>query len=98
MSLPSFSSRAMGGLAWLLALTASATAQVYENDLPTDHPAIRYGDGPFDDPVARLQKAIETEGLDGPLGLSAVLERLGVSVDSQLLVFSKTWLRAMSPQ
>jgi hypothetical protein len=90
MSLPSFSSPAMGGLAWLLALTAAATGQVYENDLPTDHPSIRYGDGPFDDPVARLQRAVETERLDGPLGLSAVLERLGVSVDSQLLVFSKT--------
>jgi len=72
-----------------------AAAQVYENNLPLDHPAIQYRHDPADDPVARLQR--ELEGGNAALRydpalsyLPSLLDRLGVSADSQTLVFSKT--------
>ncbi|HEX4274712.1 MAG TPA: hypothetical protein VHZ74_05125 [Bryobacteraceae bacterium] len=61
-----------------------------------DDPAIQYGDRPVDDPVARLAARMESgkaklDFTPGPLGyLPSLLKNLGVNVDSQLLVFSKT--------
>src|SRR5258706_13940944 len=75
-------------------------AQVYASNLPTDHPAIQYLQGPLDDPVARLAKNIEggktrLEFREGGLGyLPSLLEHLGVNADSQALVFSKTSFQA----
>jgi hypothetical protein len=83
----------LGGAAILGASLAGA--QVYEDNLPLDHSAIRYRQGPADDPVARLARELESgeTTLDFDSGLSylpSVLDRLGVPRDSQTLVFSKT--------
>ncbi len=74
---------------------ALAAAQVYENNLPIEDPAIRYKGEPVDDRVARLTQELENgeSVLDYDTRLSylpSLLERLGVSPDSQTLVFSKT--------
>ncbi len=63
--------------------------------LPLDHPAIQFLERSTADPVARLQKRLETgeEKLElHPLWgyLPDLLKHLGVPVDSQALVFSKT--------
>jgi len=61
-----------------------------------DDPAIQYGDRPVDDAVSRLAAKIESgqaklDYTPGPLGyLPSLLKNLGVNVDSQVLVFSKT--------
>lgn len=72
-----------------------AAAQVYEANLPLDHPAIDYRHEPADDPVARLARELESGG--GLLEfdpvhsyLPGLLDRLEVRADSQTLVFSKT--------
>jgi hypothetical protein len=67
--------------------------------LPNDHPAIQYARRAPDDPVARLAKRIETGEvkLDYAPGwgyLPAVLKQLGLNIDSQVLVFSKTSFQA----
>jgi hypothetical protein len=78
--------------AWLLLLLA----QNYADNLAADHPAIHYSRGPFNDPVARLQAQLDSgktklDFVDGGPGyLPSLLEHLGVNVDSQALVFSKT--------
>jgi hypothetical protein len=80
----------------LLGFAAVASAQIYEENLPLEHPAVLYGVGPSDDPVARLAKKLESREVeldfhrDGLSYLPSLLEKLGVSVDSQVLVFSKT--------
>jgi hypothetical protein len=77
-----------------------APAQVYSLDLPLDHPAIRYNQGPFDDPVSHLARELISgkaalDYRDGPLGyLPSLLERLHINIDSQALVFSKTSFQA----
>jgi hypothetical protein len=82
--------------AFLLSSTSAVSAQVYEENLPPGHPAILYGVGASNDPVARLAKKIESREVelefdaDGLSYLPSLLERLGVSADSQVLVFSKT--------
>jgi len=83
----------LGGAAILGA--SLATAQVYEDNLPLEHPAIRYRRETVDDPVARLARELESgdSALDFDAGLSylpSLLDRLGVRIDSQTLVFSKT--------
>jgi len=68
--------------------------------IPPDHPAIRYGQSPLDDPIARLEKRLESGQVKleyAPNGggyLPAVLKQLGINVDSQVLVFSKTSIQA----
>jgi hypothetical protein len=87
---------------WIALLTASAIAcaQNYSSNLPLDHPAIHYQQGPLEDPVARLVKRIATgetklEYREGGLSyLPSLLENLGVNIDSQALVFSKTSFQA----
>jgi hypothetical protein len=63
--------------------------------VPVDEPAIQYGELPIDDPVARLAKQIDNGKvtLDYAPGvgyLPSLLKNLGLNVDSQILVFSKT--------
>ena len=76
-----------------------AVADSSDLDFPyiqLDHPAIQYDTQTADDPVARLQQKIdkgETKLEYDPnrLGyLPSLLKHLGVNVDSQLLVFSKS--------
>ena len=60
-----------------------------------DHSAIQYLERPSDDPVARLEKQMEKGEVklefDTKRGyLPSLLEHLGINVDSQVLVFSKT--------
>jgi hypothetical protein len=75
---------------------ASFTApQVYESNLPADHPAIRYRSDPSADPVAQLAAELDRgeSSLEFDVRLSflpSLLERLSVTSDSQTLVFSKT--------
>lgn len=80
-----------------LALHAWAQAERLEDTLyiSLNHPAIHY-DQPSDDPVAHLEKRLESGSIQlnfAPGGwgyLPAVLQQLGISIDSQVLVFSKT--------
>jgi hypothetical protein len=80
-----------------LALHAWAQAERLEDTLyiSLNHPAIHY-DQPSDDPIARLEKRLEGGSIQldfAPGGwgyLPAVLQQLGISIDSQVLVFSKT--------
>jgi hypothetical protein len=64
--------------------------------IPLDDPAIQYGGRPVDDPVARLEKRLESGGVKldvAPNGwgyLPSVLKLLDINPDSQALVFSKT--------
>ncbi len=65
----------------------------------TEHAAIRYGVEPFDDPVARLARQLQSGArhltFDDRWGyLPSLLETLGVPRASQLAVFSKTSLQA----
>lgn len=77
-------------------VACAAYAQTYADNLRLDHPAIHYSQGPFHDPVARLDALLEGGNAklnfdeSGPGYLPSLLEHLGVSVDSQALVFSKT--------
>jgi hypothetical protein len=73
-------------LASALLLAAFADGP-YLGNLPLDHAAIRYWQAPLDNAVTRLKDA-------GPGDLAGLLERLGISSDSQLLVFSKTSFQA----
>lgn len=93
-------------LAVLSALVATSRAQdatfapapVYKTTLAADHPAIR-GIAPTGDAVSRLMDRVTRGDVSLPrevdaLGLRSVLAALGVAVDSQLLVFSKTSVQA----
>jgi hypothetical protein len=59
----------------------------YPANLPLDHSAIQYFESPPDNVVTRLTNS-------GAGDLASLLERLGISSDSQLLVFSKTSFQA----
>lgn len=91
-----------GMRALLVVIFAGALwAQTYAENLSIDHPAIHYSQGPLHDPVARLQKQLESgeTKLDfvEELGyLPSLLEHLGVNADSQALVFSKTSFQSES--
>jgi hypothetical protein len=82
---------AFAGVAWLAAQQLEDTFYI-----PLDDPAIQYGQRPVDDPVARLERRLESgqaklEVAANGLGyLPSVLKLLGVNPDSQALVFSKT--------
>ena len=85
----------------LLALGAPAlVAQDYKANLRPDDPAVQYTRAPLHDRAERLARDLEaaTASLDGQPSrfgfLPAVLARLGVNVDSQMLVFSKTSIQA----
>jgi hypothetical protein len=85
----------------LLPLVAQRSrGQIYDDNLPVDHPAIQYSSSILHDPVARLAARLDTGEVhldfrENGLGyLPSVLEQLGVSSDSQALVFSKTSMQA----
>ncbi len=66
---------------------------------PLEHPAIHYDRGPFQDPVAILNRRLDQGQtqlrFEGPSGyLRSVLAALHVPVESQIAVFSKTSLQA----
>jgi hypothetical protein len=83
----------------LLALAQAAAGQVYETNLDLDHRAIRYWDVPLADPVTKLAARLERGDIEltfrpeGQGYLQALLRALGVSAESQVLVFSKTGLQ-----
>ena len=59
-----------------------------------DHPAIKYGSGPLNDPVAVLNRKLDQGQIqlkfDGPAGyLRSVLAALKVPIESQIAVFRK---------
>src|SRR5690349_9846974 len=73
--------------------------QIYERNLPLDHPAIRYTQGELDDPVTRLTRRLDQGArlaydAEGFGYLPGLLDQLGIHTDSQALVFSKTSLQA----
>ena len=64
-----------------------------------DHPAIQYGSTPSEDPVACLEKQLESgtaklDYSDKDGYLPSLLKHLGINRDSQMLVFSKTSFQA----
>jgi hypothetical protein len=75
-------------------------AQIPDNFVSGDHPAIRYAAGPLDDPATRLQRRLDSGDLklerqkDSFGYLPVLLKALGISPDSQTLVFSKTSFQA----
>ncbi|HEX5431715.1 MAG TPA: hypothetical protein VFW83_07100 [Bryobacteraceae bacterium] len=95
------------GAAVLLVFVAGAAAWAAEAHddafdypyLDMDHPAIHYSSAAPDDPIARLQKKLDsgetTLAYDGRFGyLPSLLKHLDLNIDSQLLVFSKTSFQA----
>lgn len=85
-------------LAWIASVVL-VSAQKVHPALIRNHPAIAYAKTPVSDPVARLNDRMQRGEValqkNGPSGyLSSVLEALDVSIDSQVLVFSKTSFQA----
>ena len=86
----------------VMIVAVGAAAGVAERDdaadypyLPYDHPAIQYPNSAPDDAISRLQTKMDRGEVkldfDAKWGyLPSLLKRLGVNVDSQMLVFSKT--------
>jgi hypothetical protein len=84
----------------LAALPLTCFGQTYQADIPITHPAIGYFEGGLDDPVTRLATQVRSGEVklnysDNGLGyLPSLLQHLGINVDSQALVFSKTSFQA----
>lgn len=83
----------------------AASCVVARADLPYEREPINYMTAEAQDPVAGLQKLVESKKLvlekEGPQGyLRAVLQALDIPVSSQVLVFSKTSFQSsrISPQ
>jgi len=74
--------------------------QLADNFVSGDHPAIQYNQSPLNDPVTSLAQKVESGKVklefrkDGTCYLAALLKALGLNVDSQALVFSKTSFQA----
>ncbi len=89
-------------LVWTLVTCAACRAQEYLPAIPVDHAAIQYSQGALDDPVTRLAMqlrsgAVKLESRGDATGyLASLLEHLGIRIDSQALVFSKTSFQAPS--
>jgi hypothetical protein len=82
--------------AWSAAMASSA--QFDDSPFDLEHPAVAYSTRPTTDPVnslnARLQAGQVTLPYNETTGyLKPVLDALNVSVDSQMVVFSKTSLQ-----
>ena len=89
----------IAGIAWALAAVTSTGQAPISPVALRNHPAIAYQTRPVSDPVARLdarlargEAALMFEPGRGYLG--SVLSALGVPVESQLLVYSKTSFQA----
>ncbi len=85
---------AMAALAALTAWAAHDDAIDYPY-IPYDHAAIQYPTRAPDDAIARLQQKMDSGAVklnfDAKWGyLPSVLKNLGINIDSQMLVFSKT--------
>jgi len=90
----------------LLVLASFAAAALFAQSLedifyiPLDHPAIRYSEQTPNDPIARLEKKLETGRVKldyAPNGwgyLPSILKQLGININSQVLVFSKGSIQA----
>lgn len=82
--------------AWF-ALTA---ADLYQDNLRLDHPAILYDQAAVSDQASQLNRKLDRGEIkleyreDGLGYLPSLLEQLGVNADSQALVFSKTSFQA----
>jgi hypothetical protein len=89
----------IGSCAGLVA-AAAISAQIYPANIPAEHPSLRYSSAPVDDPVSRLARQLDSGSRhlafrdDGPGYLPGLLNALGIAVDSQSLVFSKTSFQA----
>ncbi len=88
----------MVGLAWAASVVLVSAQKVHPS-LIRNHPAISYAKAPVSDPIAqlngRLQSGEVTLEKNGPSGyLTSVLSALGVPIESQILVFSKTSFQA----
>ena len=86
------------GLAWV-ASVVFVSAQKVHPALLRNHPAIAYATAPVSDPVAQLNERLKRgevtlEKNEHSGYLPSVLSALGVSIDSQVLVFSKTSFQA----
>src|SRR5689334_8789203 len=81
---------------WLIILSLTTGQSRFPGMLDA-HPAIEYRSAPVSDPVTLMRQQLEGEPalpFNGPQGyLRAVLARLEVPVESQLLVFSKTGIQ-----
>jgi hypothetical protein len=90
------------GLVWAAALLAAGQGSAPRMDAFVDsrhHPAISYGRGAIDTPVARLNDRLRAAPTMLPFDaltgyLKATLEALDVSPDSQVLVYSPTSFQA----
>jgi len=84
----------------MLVVCTVCPAQEYLPAIPADHPAIQYSQGALDDPVTRLAKQLQSGTVklesrsDASGYLASLLEHLGIKIDSQALVFSKTSFQA----
>lgn len=83
----------------LLCLSVVAAAQVYLDNLPTSHPAIRYAETTPDDAAAHLARDLDCGKVtlrgDPATGyLPALLAYFKIPADSQMLVFSKSSFQA----
>ncbi len=100
-----------GAKRWLIAaaqllVAGSAAAQLDGSIVSLEHPTIDYRSGALSNPVAELQQRLEQGAeleLDSRPGIGyvpALLRELGVPVESQLLVYSKTSLqqRLITPE
>lgn len=93
-----------GCAAAMVALAASAfalmAADLYQDNLRLDHPAILYDQATVSDRAAGLNRKLDRGEIkldyrEGGLGyLPGLLDELGVNPDSQALVFSKTSFQA----
>jgi hypothetical protein len=92
--------RLQWGAGWVAVIAAAAApllfAQVYKTPLSADHPAVRYSDPASHNPLHVLQGDVAAGrvAIASPAvsraALSVLLDRLNISIDSQMLVFSKT--------
>jgi hypothetical protein len=91
---------AAGAIALTTSVFALMAADLYQDNLRLDHPAILYNRAPVNDRAAGLNRKLERGEIkldyrEGGLGyLPSLLELLGVNPDSQALVFSKTSFQA----
>ncbi len=87
-------------LAATLALAGHDQSTEETSFIPGDHPAIEYSKAPLEDPVAMLDRQLESGKAKlefSPHGLGylpSLLKNLSVNPDSQMLVFSKTSFQA----
>ena len=81
-------------------LSTLAAADLYQDNLRTDHPAILYDQPSVNNPAALLNRKLEHGEIkldyrEGGLGyLPSLLDQFGIHSDSQALVFSKTSFQA----